>query len=299
MHLFLERVSVLTLNRLAVLRPDSSLFLGFPINDRGASLAFSYLSVRLLRLPIGHPARIAVALHHKLHRVSTTVTVAGRRIHRQGTVSAGIPRLLPRCGSLLQLFNQRLGHLCIVVICFCHILLPHDEGFEGRAYLFGADGAEVAAIERKGVLGHEENLLVKDHLARKGGNSLLPLAVGQANAVYPNTLIRENNLVACRCHNALDQKAVPAGANAIRNEATRAPIARHHVFFVAEQNEIAFMNRTLLFEINAKGKAARRIHHEKTACQGQKHQHEAKSKQATLQKRRGPAALHQRYLHRC
>ena len=122
----------------------------------------------------------------------------------------------------------------------------------------------------------------------------MPLAVGKVNPVYRHPCVGKVYLVAFGGHDTLDQVAVPAGTNAVRNEAACAPIARHHVLFGAEQNEIAFMNWTVCFEINAKRKATCGIHHEKTTCYPQEDQHKAEREETTLQKRRGPAALHRR-----
>lgn len=129
---------------------------------------------------------------------------------------------------------------------------------------------------------------MQDQRARKSGKGFLPLAVGKVNPVYRHPCVGKVYLVAFGGHDTLDQVAVPAGTNAVRNEAACAPIARHHVLFGAEQNEIAFMNWTVCFEINAKRKATCGIHHEKTTCYPQEDQHKAEREETTLQKRRGP-----------
>ena len=66
LHRFLERFSILIINRLAVLTSDRSLLLNFPINYGGSPLSLANLCLGLLRLTVGHPTGIAVLPHHQL-----------------------------------------------------------------------------------------------------------------------------------------------------------------------------------------------------------------------------------------
>ena len=81
LHLFLDRISVRIPDGLAVFAMYRSLLLELPVNNRRPLFALPDLCSDGLRLPISHPARITVALHHEVQHVAAAIRLARRRIH--------------------------------------------------------------------------------------------------------------------------------------------------------------------------------------------------------------------------
>ena len=81
LHLFLDRISIRIPDGLAVFAMYRSLLLELPVNNRRPLFALPDLCSDGLRLPISHPARITVALHHEVQHVAAAIRLARRRIH--------------------------------------------------------------------------------------------------------------------------------------------------------------------------------------------------------------------------
>ena len=111
LHVFLLLLTVFILNRLTSIVQNGLAIRPLPEDDRlrlGTLLDPPFLIIGLFH---GHPARISVAMPGQHHRVDSLVDCAGNRV--QGTSAfPGLPWLLPGCGTVLQLFDNRLSKSC-------------------------------------------------------------------------------------------------------------------------------------------------------------------------------------------